>query len=703
MAAFAIALMAALISLSGGRQLGVRSVAAAQEKTVRTAPAGLAKRRAWKSPEKMVSGEQKAKGVRGTAAASDGGNALVACVETPITLNQTLNGALTSDDCLFQSDNTFYDIYAFTGTAGQQVSVAMSSSAFDTYLFLVYDDGTDFLTLGENDDISDQNANSRIPISGVATLPYTGDYFILANSFSAGATGNYSVTLSGGGTCPTAPITLGQPVSSSISVGDCKLPDETFFDYYTFSGAAGQQVAISMSASFDTYLFLVGPNGRLLAFNDDVDQTTTNSRIPVSGFLTLPSTGTYSILANTFSVGATGAYTLSLTGSASSSPSVQLSSSSYAVSEGTPSGVPGAGVGVVQITVTRTGDTAGESFVNYATTDGTASERKDYLAALGRIRFGPGETTKTFDILITDDAFAEGPETFNVTLSNAVGSTLGATSSAVVNINSNDGANGPSPVKDASFNTEFFVRQQYADFLNRIPDTSGLNFWINNIESCGADQACRAVRRVDTSAAFFLSIEFQETGYLVYRTHKAAFGNLAGKPVPIVLRDFLSDTRRIGDGVVVGVGNWQQQLEANKVAYFTEFVTRTAFTNAYPLTQTAAQYVDALFQKAGVVPTAGERQAAINAFGAGGTAGRAAALRSVAESETLRAAEFNRAFVLLQYIGYLRRDPDAAPDSNFDGYNFWLGKLNQFNGDFRAAEMVRAFISSIEYTERFGQ
>ena len=65
--------------------------------------------------------------------------------------------------------------------------------------------------------------------------------------------------------------------------------------------------------------------------------------------------------------------------------------------------------------------------------------------------------------------------------------------------------------------------------------------------------------------------------------------------------------------------------------------------------------------------------------------------------------EFNRAFVLMEYFGYLRRNPNDAPDSDFSGYNFWLTKLNQFNGDFVKAEMVKAFITSSEYLKRFGQ
>ena len=82
---------------------------------------------------------------------------------------------------------------------------------------------------------------------------------------------------------------------------------------------------------------------------------------------------------------------------------------------------------------------------------------------------------------------------------------------------------------------------------------------------------------------------------------------------------------------------------------------------------------------------------------------RAQVLRSVAEDADLARNEFNKAFVLMQYFGYLRRDPNDAPDTSFVGYDFWLNKLNQFNGNFVAAEMVKAFISSGEYRQRFGQ
>jgi hypothetical protein len=75
----------------------------------------------------------------------------------------------------------------------------------------------------------------------------------------------------------------------------------------------------------------------------------------------------------------------------------------------------------------------------------------------------------------------------------------------------------------------------------------------------------------------------------------------------------------------------------------------------------------------------------------------------VAENTAFTQAEFDRAFVLMQYFGYLQRDPDAAPDSDFSGYNFWLSKLDQFNGNYVQAEMVKAFLSSTEYRQRFGR
>jgi hypothetical protein len=256
----------------------------------------------------------------------------------------------------------------------------------------------------------------------------------------------------------------------------------------------------------------------------------------------------------------------------------------------------------------------------------------------------------------------------------------------------------PNPIEHS---TNFFVRQQYLDFLNREPDAAGLAFWSGQITSCGADAQCVEIKRINVSAAFFLSIEFQETGYLVYRIYKAAYGNLPGAPIPLARSEFLPDTRQIGQGVVVGNAGWEALLAANKQAFAADFVSRTRFTTAYPQTLTAAQFVDALNQNAGGALSPSERDQLVSELSSGAK-NRAQVLRAVAEDTDLARNETNKAFVLMQYFGYLGRNPNDLPDLNFDGFDFWLGKLNQFNGNFVDAEMVKAFIASGEYKHRFG-
>jgi glucose/arabinose dehydrogenase len=357
--------------------------------------------------------------------------------------------------------------------------------------------------------------------------------------------------------------------------------------------------------------------------------------------------------------------------------------------------------GFVDIDVVRSDNTSNAVAVDYFTFGlGSASDREDYTPARGTLSFAPGETQKSFRVLITDDLRDEGvEETFLVGLENpSAGARLITPATAPVSITDNDAATSASNPIDRS---DFFVRQHYFDFLNRFPDAAGEAFWIANIENCGAEAACREAKRVDTSAAFFLSIESQETGYFVYRVHKAAFGDLPGKPVPVVFRDYLEDTQEIGRNLQVGVGDWQGQLAANKRNYLDQFVLREAFLARYPTGQTPAAYVDALNLNAGNPLSAAERADLIARL-SDGRETRATALRRVAEDADLHAAEFNKAFVLMQYFGYLRRNPDDQPNSNFDGWRFWLQKLEDNDGDFRRAEMVKAFIVSIEYRQRFG-
>jgi hypothetical protein len=263
------------------------------------------------------------------------------------------------------------------------------------------------------------------------------------------------------------------------------------------------------------------------------------------------------------------------------------------------------------------------------------------------------------------------------------------------------------PSANAIDSAEYFVRQQYLDFLGREPDEAGLNFWVNNILSCGNDASCVAAKRVDTSAAFFLSTEFEQTGVLVYRTYQSAYGDMPGAPLPLRRSEFKPDAARLGSGVVVNQDGWRDTLDNNKRAYMEEFVQRARFVSAYPVTMSPAEFVDRLFMNAGVIPGVEDRSAAIGEFGLAGTssdvAARGRALLRVAENPALAQQESNQAFVAMQYLGYLGRDANDAPDNDFSGYNFWLNKLNSFNGDFRAAEMVRAFLISSEYRGRFHQ
>ena len=264
---------------------------------------------------------------------------------------------------------------------------------------------------------------------------------------------------------------------------------------------------------------------------------------------------------------------------------------------------------------------------------------------------------------------------------------------------------------------DFFTQEQYIDFLSRMPDSSGFQFWLGQITGCGSNAACVSVTRINTSGAFFLSIEFQQTGYLVERMYKASYGDspqtstLGGShpiAVPIVrFSEFIPDVKQIGNGVIVNQGNWQQQLEANKVAFSQAFVQRSRFTDptAYPTAMSPANFVNKLANNAGVPANDPDRTKAINEFGTAtdtsDVAARGRALRDVAENASLQQQELNRAFVLMQYFGYLRRDPNGGQDTDYTGYDFWLTKLNQFNGNFINAEMVKAFIESSEYRGRF--
>jgi CSLREA domain-containing protein len=326
--------------------------------------------------------------------------------------------------------------------------------------------------------------------------------------------------------------------------------------------------------------------------------------------------------------------------------------------------------GQVFLTVTRTGDTSSAANVDYSSADLTAKDHSDYSTAVGTLKFAAGESSKTITVLINEDLYVEGSEIFTVTLSNPTGgAVLASPGTATVLINDNDTQQPTTNILD---DASAFVRQQYHDFLNREPDAEGLAYWTNEITKCGSDQECIRNRRIDVSAAFFMEQEFQQTGFYVYRVFKASNGR-----APLYV-EYMR-----GRNEVLGGPNLAQQ----QADYAVEQV------NPAYAGKTNAEYVDQLYQNAGVTPAQSERDTLVNGLN-GGIETRGSVLQKIAGNLTFTANEKNAAFVLAEYFGYLRRDPDPA------GFQFWLDVLNnKVPGNFRS--MVCAFITSAEYQQRF--
>jgi len=357
--------------------------------------------------------------------------------------------------------------------------------------------------------------------------------------------------------------------------------------------------------------------------------------------------------------------------SATPSPSpehcaISLGAAAYSVNEG---------AGKLSITVNRACNRVRDSKVDFFTRNGTASDRSDYTFAAGRLFFADGETTKTIDLLITDDTILEGNETFTLSLTDAGGSAaLVMPGSAVISIVENDVAQATSnPLDDA----QLFVRQHYSDFLNRTPDNGGLSYWSDRITECGTDDRCIRDRRIGVSAAFFIENEFQDTGNYVYRLYRASFGR---KPN---YEEFMGDRGRLVEG---------NDLPAAKILLSDDWVRRPEFEDRFPLSLSAFEFVNRLMDTAGLVPFTLERDTLVNEMLSGKT--RPQVIRDVVEFAHFKQREHNSAFVLMQYFGYLRRDPDQG------GYDFWLNVLNNREpNNYRG--MVCAFLTSAEMQERF--
>jgi uncharacterized protein DUF4214 len=246
--------------------------------------------------------------------------------------------------------------------------------------------------------------------------------------------------------------------------------------------------------------------------------------------------------------------------------------------------------------------------------------------------------------------------------------------------------------------SEFFVRQHYLDFLSREPETSGYTAWLNVLNNCpdvnnfDPSNASAACDRITVSADFFNSTEFQLKGYYVFRFYRLAFDRLP------TYTEMIADMQSV-------TGATSDEVYAKKATYASAFSQRPEFTNTYGAMSNDA-FVTALLNRLGettittpdpmapdglgkVSLTASDLTTHLNA----GTLSRAQVLRAVTDSDQITTEEFNRAFVAMEYYGYLRRTPEEA------GYNAWLNYLNAHPKDFRT--MVNGFMNSIEYRARF--
>ncbi|HVF27256.1 MAG TPA: NF038122 family metalloprotease [Pyrinomonadaceae bacterium] len=358
--------------------------------------------------------------------------------------------------------------------------------------------------------------------------------------------------------------------------------------------------------------------------------------------------------------------------------------------------------GKATITVVRTGDTSGAGKVAYATrpdaaffrcdvVNGQASERCDYSTTVGTLRFGAGEIQKSFVIPVADDAFVEGTESVSLTLYTP---TTANVSAATLTIQDND-ATSPTTANNPFNGNSFFVRQHYLDFLAREPDAGGFNDWLNVLNTCGPGQgnlgSPTTCDRIHVSSGFYRSPEFTDRGYFVYRFYEAA---LASRPL---YAEFIPDMASLS-----GFQTSAEQ-EQNIAEFVAKFMGSPGFVQRYgtPTSANAAAFIAQLETAAQVQIAEPRRTQLISEMGSGQKTA-AQTLRAFVESQQVYDKFFFRGFVAMQYFGYLRRDPDTA------GYNDWVDVLTNGRasarigpGDYR--HMIRGFVYSVEYRERFGQ
>jgi subtilisin family serine protease len=492
---------------------------------------------------------------------------------------------------------------------------------------------------------------------------------VLANWTSEPSTGK-RLTLTGGRLNVARAISNQTACAYALGSQGASFINESSSSFFNVNAQPNCDWTARSNASWITIDSITQPSGNGSVSFSVAPNTTTTQR-----------TGTINVAGLTYTITQAG-----------TPPSIQFSAATITASETNSS---------AQINVTRAGDTSVASSVVVRTIDdprpvrcddttsapNVAFARCDYATTVETLSFAAGETQKSVAVPLVNDSFVEPNENVTLSLSNPSDATLGAQATTTLTITSDDAAGAANPI----FNTDFFVRMQYLDFLSREPEVG--QPWSAVLNNCAANNP--SCDRVAVSSNFFRSDEFQLKGLYVFRFYRVGFGRLP------LYSEIIPDMRSV-------TGTTTAEVQAKKSAFTNAFTQRQEFKNSYDALDNA-HFVNALMDRYALQSITTPNPATpddaslkitltrADLIGRLNTAAmtRAQVLRAIADSDQVSQAEFNPAFVAMQYFGYLRRDPDTG------GYNNWLQTINADPSNFRA--MVNGFINSPEYRLRFGQ
>jgi alpha-tubulin suppressor-like RCC1 family protein/Tol biopolymer transport system component/subtilisin family serine protease len=502
---------------------------------------------------------------------------------------------------------------------------------------------------------------------------------------------------------PTGGAELGSPASATLTINDNEACFNSISPASRTSPPSGERLAVQVNARGGC-AWTAASNSNFININSEANGSG-NGSVTLAIFPNgsgVPRVGTVSIAGQTLTVT-----------QAELPPEVSLLQFSRHAFQS------GEADGSATLSVTRLGNKSREATVNYRTMDdpadvpcnpqqkrtdgtsypqGTAYARCDYATTVDTLTFLPGEESKQIAVPLIDDVYAEGVETLGVRLFNPQGATLSETTDfARLLIHDNDATTGS---ENPSRSTTFFVRMHYLDFLSREPEAN--EPWSRVLNNCpnpfnfDARNPSAACDRLIVSQSFFGSREFRLKGFYTYTFYRVA---LQRRPA---YEEIIPDMRSV-------TGQSGAEVFHKRTQFAEEFAGRAEFKARYDALSDTA-YVNALFDRYNLPqvttpdpqnPEGSDkvtltRAELIARLSAGATQGltRAQVLRAIVESDEVGRAEYNGAFVAMQYYGYLRRTPEES------GYQAWLRVINEDPNNVRI--MVNGFLNSTEYRIRFG-